>query len=328
MQIFATESSTATSTKSSLDGAAMRRFRWSALGTVCELQFVCARADRAEAFFAQAAAWVENFEARYSRFRPDSELSRINAAAGQGWVEILPEMEQMLDICGSLYAMTQGLLDATSLPLMRLWNYRATTPILPEPDAIAVARQLVGWKKVERKPRYVRLPQIGMALDFGGWGKEYAVDAIAELARRSGIADGLVDFGHDLRAWGRPLGKPAWHIGLENPLSPGTHRGSVAIGDRGVASSGDYLRQFTVGGRRYGHIIDLRTGQPVTNGSIQATVIAPSCLQAGVLSTTAFVLGAQAGVKLIQETMGSEGMIQTVNTRYQTRGFFNYVVEN
>jgi thiamine biosynthesis lipoprotein len=168
-----------------------------------------------------------------------------------------------------------------------------------------------------------------MAIDFGGWGKEYAVDMVAQIARRHGFTRALVDFGHDLCAVGAAPGKPAWHIGLEDPARPGvTCWGSVAVNDRAVASSGDYLRAFTLNGRRFGHIVDPRTGWPVANGCRQVTVIARGCLQAGVLSTSAFILGPEKGRKLIEETMGAEGCIVTAEARHQTKGFFNYVVTN
>ncbi len=232
----------------------------------------------------------------------------------------------MLNLSGSLHFMTQGVLDVTSLPLLRLWDFRAATPQIPTEEAIAEAKKRVGWAKVQRSPGKVFLPEAGMALDFGGWGKEFAVDAVAQLAPAHGITALLVDFGRDLRAMGLPPGKPAWHVGLENPESPGNCWGSIAVTDRGVASSGDYVRGFTHEGRRYGHIVDPRTGWPVSNGCLQATVIAPTCLQAGVLSTAAFVLGADAGIRLIQETFGAEGCLLTTRARHQTRGFFRYVV--
>jgi thiamine biosynthesis lipoprotein len=165
-----------------------------------------------------------------------------------------------------------------------------------------------------------------MALDFGGWGKEWAVDAVAQLAASFGISRVLVDFGHDIRGIGTPPGRPAWHVGLEDPAQPGTHRGSVALlAGKGIASSGDYLRGFTRNGRRYGHIIDPRSGEPVTHDGRQVTVVADSCLQAGILSTTAFVLGPVAGLDFIQRFPGAEGLIVTSQARVQTRGFWNYV---
>jgi thiamine biosynthesis lipoprotein len=164
-----------------------------------------------------------------------------------------------------------------------------------------------------------------MALDFGGFGKEYAVDIVSLIARDHGIVDSLVDFGHDLRAAGAPPGRPMWHIGLEDPKNPGKTWASIGLTGRSIASSGDYIRAFTVGGRRYGHIIDPRTGWPVANGCTQATVIAPTCLQAGMLSTSAFVAGVEAGLEMIRSVPGAEGILLTGKEKAQTRGFQAYV---
>lgn len=298
------------------------------MGTICEIQFAATDDYQAEAFRSAAVTWVAGFEAKYSRFRPDSLLSEINAAAGSHWVEIDAETERMLDVCATLHGLTSGVLDATALPLLKLWDFRAENPRIATAQEIAEARENVGWTKVQRRPGSVFLPREGMCLDFGGWGKEYAVDAVAELAMAHRISSALIDFGHDIRAIGAPPGRPAWHIGLEDPSRPGTHRGSIALKNRSVASSGDYIRCFTAGGRRYGHIIDPRSGYPVFNGALQATAVASTCLQAGVLSTSAFVLGPIEGIRLMQETYGAEGMILTEQARHQTRGFFNHVVED
>lgn len=308
-------------------GVPLRKLAFPALGTLCEVQYAApGGAGQAAAFEQAVTAWVNAFEAKYSRFRPDSLISRINAAAGRAWVDVDAEMEGLLKLCDTLHFMTQGVLDPTMLPLIRLWDYKAETPRIPAAAEIAAARALVGWKKVQRAPGRVFLPETGMALDFGGFGKEYAVDIAAQIATEHGLSGALVDFGHDLRGVGTPPGRPAWHIGLEDPQKPGVPSGSVAVVGKGVASSGDYLRRFVVDGKRYGHILDPRTGWPVANGCIQATVIAGSCLQAGVLSTTAFVLGVPKGIEFIQACPGAEGLVLTDRARAQTRGFFNYVV--
>ena len=307
--------------------AGLRRVTFFALGTTCEIQYVCDDAVRGARFERAAIGWVQAFEAQYSRFRENSLIGRINAAAGHDWVPIDADMERMLKLCDTIVFLSQGLLDPTALPLLRIWNYKAAEPAIPSEPAIAAARKLVGWAKVRREPGRIMLPLPGMALDFGGFGKEYAVDVVAQLAQTHGFAHVLVDFGHDLRACGAPPGKPAWHIGLEDPHAPGTTAGSVALTQgRGIASSGDYVRRFVVDGRRYGHIVDPRTGWPVANGALQATAIAPPCLQAGILSTTAFLLGAPQGIELIQSFAQAEGLLVTDRLRAQTRGFFNYVV--
>ena len=306
---------------------ALRKLRFPALGTTCDVQYAAPGGKvQAETFEHAAVSWVSNFEAKYSRFRPTSLVSRINDAAGRAWTEVDEDMERMLQLCDALFAMTSGVLDPTALPLIQLWNWKSRPTALPSEAAITAAQRLVGWNKVQRKPGQIFLPEAGMALDFGGFGKEYAVDLVAQIAADHGIANVLVDFGHDLRVRGAPPGRPAWHIGLEDPRSPGSSAESLAVaGDTGVASSGDYLRHCEIAGRRYGHIIDPRTGRPVANGCQQATIIADTCLQAGVLSTTAFVLGVPRGLEFIQSYPRAEGLLVTDNARAQTRGFCRYV---
>lgn len=305
----------------------LQRLAFRALGTQCEVQYRPRQAGTALAFEQAVRSWVERFEARYSRFRPDSIVSRLNASAGRSWIPIDREMEDMLDVCASVHALTRGIIDATAGPLLLLWDYHLANPVVPAPELVAAARSLVGWHLVQRRPGAAMLAKPGMRLDFGGWGKEWAVDAVATLAQQHDIPHALVDFGHDIRCVGAPPDRPAWHIGLEDPSQPGTHCGSVALrSGRGIASSGDYLRGFTAGGRRYGHIVDPRTGRPVAHGCRQVTVIADTCFQAGLLSTTAFVLGAEAGLAFIQQFPGAEALIVSENARAETRGFWDHVV--
>jgi thiamine biosynthesis lipoprotein len=133
-----------------------------------------------------------------------------------------------------------------------------------------------------------------MALDFGGFGKEWAVDIVAQIARDHGLTAALVDFGHDLRAVGLPSGRPAWHIGLEDPAAPGALKGSLALTrGQGVASSGDYLRRVVIDGVRYGHIVDPRTGLGATDLA-QVTVVGPLDCAVDALSTALSLCGGHA----------------------------------
>jgi thiamine biosynthesis lipoprotein len=228
-------------------------------------------------------------------------------------------------MCQELYFFTRGAFDPTALPLIQLWNWKADPPVIPDAATISASRELVGWRKVQRRKGAIHLPQEGMCIDLGGIGKEYAVDRVVQLAQENGIPNVLVDFGQDVRVSGRPPGRPAWHIGLEDPQNPGNCWTGVAAQDTAVATSGDYLRRFEVNGRRYGHILDPRTGYPVNNGCRAVTVIAPTCTFAGALSTTAFVLGEQEGLKMIESYFGAEGCILTETTRHQTRRFNEYL---
>jgi thiamine biosynthesis lipoprotein len=239
-------------------------------------------------------------------------------------VEVDPETEALFDLCREMIFFTRGVFDPTALPLIRLWNWKANPPVMPDAAAIAEAQALVGWRHVQRRKGAIFLPQPGMCLDLGGIGKEYAVDRVITLALRRGIEHVLVDFGQDVRVHGEPPERGAWHIGLEDPKQPGHCWTGVAVTNHAVATSGDYLRHFTYAGRRYGHIIDPRSGYPVDNGTLSVSVIAPHCTFAGILSTSACVLGPKEGIDLISLCPGVEGCITTDHARYPTKGFYAY----
>lgn len=301
------------------------RVRFQALGTQCEIQYASADRDAGQAFVREAVAWVQAFEAKYSRFRPDSLVGRINAAAGRDWVAIDAEAERMFALADQIHVLTRGIIDPSMLPLLRLWNYRSAAPRVPSGDEISAATAKTGWTRVRREPGRIYLPEAGMGLDLGGFGKEYAVDRVVDIARSHAIPNVLVDFGHDVRVLGAPPGAPCWAVGVEDARMPGVLRARLAVTDAGVATSGDYIRYFEAGGRRFGHILDPRTGYPVANECRAVTVVANTCLEAGLLTTTAFVLGPDEGLKLIDDYFGAEGSIVTETDERQTRGFCRYV---
>ncbi len=301
------------------------RVRFQAMGTTCEIQHAVPDRAAGQAFVREAVAWVHAFEARYSRFRPGSLIGRINAAAGRDWVAIDAEAERLFALADQIHILTRGIIDPTLLPLLRLWNYRATAPRVPSPDEITAASAKTGWKRVRREPGRIYLPEAGMGLDLGGFGREYAADRVMDIARAHGIPNVLIDFGHDVRVLGAPPGAPCWAVGIEDPRMPGTVCARIAVTDAGVATSGDYARYFEAGGRRFGHIIDPRDGYPVSNECRSVTVVANSCLEAGLLTTTAFVLGPDEGLKLVDDYFGAEGSIRTDHGDRQTRGFCRYV---
>jgi FAD:protein FMN transferase len=300
------------------------KLSFQAMNSPCRVLFRTDHAGRARDFQREVLDWVARFEARYSRFIPDSLIGRINSAAGQNWLEVDPETEALLDLCKEMVFFTRGVFDPTSLPLIRLWNWKANPPVVPDAAAIRQAKERVGWHRVQRRPGGIFLPLAGMCLDLGGIGKEYAVDRVLELARQRGFEHVLVDFGADVRAQGRPPERPAWHIGLEDPRQPGRAWIGLAIANQAVATSGNYLRHFVHQGRRYGHIIDPRTGYPVDNSVLAVSVVAPHCTFAGILSTSAFVLGPKDGADLIRLCPGVEGCIVTESTRFPTKGFYAY----
>ncbi len=317
---------TAVLSKSAQSGPGPVKSYFRALGTHCEIQYEHPDPEAGAEFARAAKSWTLHFETTYSRFRPDSLISRINQAAGIRPIDVDTETESLLQLVDGLYFLTQGVLDPSTLPLTLLWDFKNPNPRIPTSHEVETARRLCGWPKIARSGRRIYLPEKGMGLDFGGFGKEYAVDRVIELARQHGCTAALVDFGHDVACYGKPSHAPCWHIGLENPTAPGTAWGSVVLQEGAVASSGNYLRGFMREGKRYGHIIDPRTGYPVTN-EVEATyIIHGTCLEAGILSTSCYILGPKAGLDLLHSTYGAAGCILTSRERLFTANFTPFYI--
>lgn len=301
--------------------------RLSAMGSPCAVGYVDTVGIDREGFEADILGLVTGFERRYSRYRPESVISRINDQAAGEWVAIDPETEGIFALIDEAFRVTCGVFDPTALPLLRLWDHQKRHRRLPDATEIERARRLVGWDRIERRRGEIRLPQRGMGIDIGGIGKEYAVDRVVELSLTRGIDAVIVDFGQDVRVHGAPPEKGSWRIGLENPFKPGVCWAGLAMREGAVASSGSYYRNFVLDGRLFGHIIDPRTGYPVENDCRAVTVIAPTCSLAGVLSTTAFILGPEEGLRFLEKSDRAQGCLITGSGCLSTRKFEGYLIE-
>lgn len=274
-----------------MSGLALHRHAFRAMGSVCELQLYAADAAQAQRAGDAVCAEVLRLERVYSRYRDDSLTTRINRSAGdaQG-VEVDEETAGLLDYAQQAHALSGGLFDITSGVLRGAWDFKSGR--LPAQARIDALLPRVGWTRVRwQRPRIV-LPLAGMELDFGGYVKEYAADAAAGVARRHGIAHGLVELGGDIAVIGpHPDGAP-WRVGIRHPRTPERALATVELREGGIASSGDYERFIEIDGQRYCHILDPRTGWPV-RGVAAVSVIAPQCLVAGTATTIAMLKGAE-----------------------------------
>jgi FAD:protein FMN transferase len=300
------------------------KLAFEAMGTRCVVTFAAPPVRRLE-LSSLIIQWVASFEAKYSRFLPNSLISQINAAAGREPVALDAETERLFALCDEMHFFTRRIFDPSALPLIRVWDWKAAST--PSDEAVAAAKRLVGWRQVQRTPGRVFLPESGMGLDLGGMGKEYAVDRVAQMLAEAGVSGALVDFGADVRVVGLPAdGRPGWHIGLDDPKQPGRCWRGLGLREGAVATSGDYIRRFEVNGRRYGHILDIRTGQPVDNGCRAVSVLAPTCTIAGMLSTAAFVLGPEEGMSLLEAQKDVAAAMITDRGTITTRRFDEHVV--
>ena len=265
------------------------RFDFVAMSSPCAFHLYTEDGAAAELAALAAREEVARIEAKYSRYRPDSELSRLNRAAAAGAaVEVDDETAALLDFAVAAYEKSGGLFDITSGLLRKAWDFDQTR--LPEQAALEALLECVGIVHLRWQAPVLGFSRAGMELDFGGIGKEYAVDRAAGIARDFGIAHGMIDLGGDLRALGpHPDGAP-WRIGIRHPRAAEQILVTVPLGQGGLASSGDYERFMEVGGRRYSHILDPRTGWPC-QGLASVSVLAEGCLAAGCVATIAMLKG-------------------------------------
>jgi thiamine biosynthesis lipoprotein len=238
-----------------------------------------------------AADEVRRIETQYSRYRDDSVVSRINAAAGSGKpVEVDDETAGLLDFAGQLYQLSDGLFDITSGVLRRAWDFSSGR--VPEQRSLDDLLPLVGWNSVRRETRGKRnrvgLPIAGMELDFGGFGKEYAADRAAAVLTAAGLRHGFVNLGGDIRVIGPNHDGAGWTLGIRHPRLAQATVAGIEMSSGALATSGDYERYMDVDGRRYCHILDPRSGWPVACWQ-SVSVVAPVCLAAGALTTIAML---------------------------------------
>ena len=229
-------------------------------------------------------------EAKYSRYRDDNIVSSINTSAGKQ-VRVDEETARLFDYAASLFDLSEGRFDVTSGVLRRAWRFDGSDRV-PSAEQVADLMMLVGWRRVRWSEPFIVL-EPGMEIDFGGIGKEYAVDRAAELVAPLTTAC-LLNFGGDLRALGPDASGKAWRVGVEAADRLGAAAQTVDLYQGGLATSGDARRFLLKDNHRYGHILDPTTGWPIEDMPRSVTVTAPTCTQAGMLATLAMLRGRES----------------------------------
>jgi len=264
-------------------------FDFTAMGSPGRIRLFAATADQANGAAAAMMDEIARIEARYSRFNPDSVLSRVNAIARSGGTVTLDsETAELLDYAFTCHRKSGGLFDVTAGCLHRAWDFSLPHP--PEPRGLDTLLPRIGLDKLLWQPPVLTFPVPGMELDFGGIGKEYAVDRAAEIGLDHGLVHGLIDLGGDIRVTGPQADGTPWPIGIRHPRDSNALAACLSLAGGAVATSGDYERFVEINGKRHCHIFDPRTGWPV-QGLSAVTVLAESCLVAGSVATIAMLKG-------------------------------------
>ncbi len=242
----------------------------------------------AEVAFAEAL----RIESKFSRYKNDNLCYQINNAKGKR-VVIDEECFHLLEFANECYSASDGLFDITSGILRQAWRFDKTRD-LPDEKVIASLIEKVGWQKVDFGPKYIQMPA-GMEIDFGGIGKEYAVNRVAQCCREiDNTRSIVVNFGGDIQITRVKRNNEPWVIGIENPYLENASSHVLKIFEGALATSGDAKRSVTINGKRYGHILNPKTGWPVENAPRSVTVAGPQCIQAGCIATMALLQGEYA----------------------------------
>jgi thiamine biosynthesis lipoprotein len=240
-----------------------------------------------------------------SDYQPTSELMRLCAKAGGEAVPVSPDLFDVLSRSQEIAKQTDGAFDVTVGPVVRLWRLSRRTQRLPDPEKLAAAKALIGYQHVvlDPKARTVTLKKPGMQLDLGGIAKGFAAEAAQAVLGQQGITRALVAASGDIVLTGPPPDGDGWTVGIGAVSEEEKTAPTLRLHDAAVSTSGDAFQYVEIGGKRYAHIVDPRTGMGMTD-IYQVTVVARDGTTSDALATALVVLGPQKGLKLVEEMDG------------------------
>ena len=299
----------------------LRRFRFQQphMGTMFFLTVYAPDETVANAASDAAFAKIAALDRMMSDYDPESELMQLcRQSAGQP-VRVSDELFAILQQSQRVAQISDGAFDVTIGPLVRLWRRARRTETLPAPVALAQARKAVGWRKLklDAQTKTVTLTVPDMQLDLGGIAKGYAADAALAVLQQRGLTRALVAASGDIAVGDPPPGQPGWRVSIGAPVfrpefgaAPETSDPLVRtllLRDAAVSTSGDTEQFVEIGGRRYSHIVDPRTGLGLTE-QLQVSVVAQRATDTDSFATAASVLGVKRGLALVESQPGFEGI--------------------
>lgn len=279
------------------------------MGTEMEITVVSADEKKAYTAIEAAFAEIRRIEELMSTYIPESQLSKINSAAGKKAVKVDEELIRLIKRATEYSEMTEGGFNIAVGPLIKLWKVTEGGNI-PSNDEIRKAKELINYKDiaVDEKKSTVYLRKKGMRIDLGGIAKGYASDRAEIVLKNNGIVSGIVAVAGDINAFGKKVDGNMWRIGIQHPRKKDAFLGIIELEDEAVSTSGDYERFFIKDGKRYHHIIDPKTGEPA--GKCQSVaIVAKEATATDALSTGIFVMGPEKGMELIERLPDVEGII-------------------
>ena len=304
------------------------------MGTFARVVAVAADSSSAKECIDAAFAELQKVDGLMSSYKSDSEISEVNRNGFKRAVKVSESTYRVLRKSVEFSKLTGGAFDITIGPLADLWRSAAEANSVPTDAELAAARSKIGYEKLllDANDMSVRFAVDGMKLDLGGIAKGFAVDRAIEAMQKNVAAGGMVDVGGDIRCFGTPpRGKSTWLIGLQDPsekfeIPIGTGEPLLVLQLTGaaIATSGNYRRFALIEGKKYSHIMDSRTGKS-TKGLSSVTIISKNATDADALATAVSVMGAEAGLALIEKLPETEAILIPASTGMTNQQKYNLI---
>ena len=279
------------------------------MGTRFEITLVSTQ-EAANQYLNAAQGEIERIERLISSWDANSQTAEINRQAGITPVKVAKELYDLIARSIEISKITQGAFDISYAALDPVWFFDGRMKAVPSESERLKSVQNIGFKDLvlNAKEQTIYLPKKGMKIGFGAIGKGYAADATKKLMKSLGVSSGIINASGDLTSWGKKPDGTDWQVGISNPENPAKVFSWFPVRDAAVATSGNYEKYVTLEGKQYSHIMDPRTGMPVS-GIKSVTVFAPKAELADAFATAVFIMGIDTGIDTISQLPGMSCII-------------------
>ncbi len=304
------------------------------MGTTYHIKIVAGYFKSLGGLKQKIAQRLEGINQSMSIYIPHSEINRFNALeATQQRFDPSADFRNVMRIARKIYLLTDGAWDGTVKPLVDLWGFgtRKRKDRVPTSAEIQPLLNHIGFRHIEIDASgYLIKRKKEVTLDLGSIAKGYAVDQIATLIRRNRLQDFMVEIGGETYAAGLRMDGEFWRVGINKPVKTAAFNAIykvLRLKNKALATSGDYRNFFEINGKRYSHILDPRTGYPVSNGVVSVSIVSDSCTFADGLATAVMVMGPQKGIRLLNRLDRVTGLIVVRGPdgklmEYDSKGFY------
>jgi|SRR5690606_34107629 len=270
------------------------------MGSVFEITLIAKDSLKAHEYIGLATQEIERIENLISEWRDFTPISKVNSLAGIQHFEVPLEVFEITKRALNYSQLTDGAFDISVISMMKIWNFDGSESKMPSKELLQESIKNVGYQNINLDDSIpsIFLKKSGMKIGFGSIGKGYAADKAKQLLVDLGVEAGIVNASGDIAAWGSDIDGDLWNIGIQDPENPSSLLSVIPLKNQSVATSGNYEKYVMVEGKRYGHIINPKTGIPSTD-LMSVTVVGPQTEFANFLSTSVMVLGLQKGLELL-----------------------------